>query len=254
MHIRTATVVGILTVAAGLDAHAQSIDRTTFTASIHETFYRYPAGEQFKTRDLTVAVAATGLQIEARHLVNPAGQGVEQRIILDPVGPTRVVVDGLTESLTTTRYTSKPVTCTNDAAPKHSTILGYDVVESIDVRNESGETWRTESWTALALDCFPLRVATYIGKTGGSAVLTSVREAASVVVGQPAASLFEIPAGYTERAPSQSPIFRPHHAGNGFRAQRSSLLPATKEVTCESEASCHPFSRATPVGTATRRP
>lgn len=203
MQIRAVTVVGILTVAVGLRTHAQPIARTPFTASLHETFYQYPTGEQVKTRDLAVAVAATGLRIEARHLVNPAGQGVEQRIIMDPVRRSRVVVDGLTESLTTTPYTSRPVTCTNDATSKHSTILGYDVVESIEVRNQSGETWRTESWTAPALDCFPLRETTYIGKTGGSAVLTSVREATGVVMGQPAASLFEIPAGYTERAPSQ---------------------------------------------------
>ncbi|HWB86289.1 MAG TPA: hypothetical protein VG675_19255, partial [Bryobacteraceae bacterium] len=208
----------LLTLAAGLGSlvvvshlHAQQNNRVAFTASVRETLYSYPAGKQAAVKDTVFAFAETGKRVEIRQVTNPAGQSAEQRIVTDPNAHTRIVADGLTQLLTTThmnhqnaaRYTAKPSKCTGDAVPEHLSLLGYDVVKSVVLRTtQSGSTWKTESWNAPALDCFPLREIVTIQKAAQPAVVTNVREATNVVLGTPPASSFEIPAGYVERPPS----------------------------------------------------
>jgi hypothetical protein len=57
-------------------------------------------------------------------------------------------------------------------------------------------------WEAPALSCFPLKQINYIGPAGGELKALNVYTAKSVVVGEPEASLFAVPSGFTERSPS----------------------------------------------------
>jgi hypothetical protein len=85
---------------------------------------------------------------------------------------------------------------------RRDTLLGYDVV----VLQEDTAREKRELWQTPRLGCFPLRSTTVFLDDAGRVVSRQDRQeivATSVQLGEPAAELFVVPAGYTERSPSQ---------------------------------------------------
>jgi hypothetical protein len=84
-------------------------------------------------------------------------------------------------------------------------VLGYDVKlleRDLLAPGPGGKKISVESWRAPALNCYPLREKLFLGD-GNEKIVTHVREVISVMPGEPDATLFQIPAGWTERSPSQ---------------------------------------------------
>lgn len=108
-------------------------------------------------------------------------------------------------------FMTTPVSCESlwDRLAGHmesTEYLGFRVLKHIvePSKNEPNRDWLLERWMAPDLNCHPLRVVIWDIAADGSRKPRSVREAASVVLGEPDPKLFEIPADYAERPPSEA--------------------------------------------------
>ena len=82
-----------------------------------------------------------------------------------------------------------------NAALSHFSMLGYDVAQIL--KSEGAD--KITRWVAPALNCYPLKEHIDFGsETITDIVATSIRE------GDPPDSMFEVPAGYVERSPSET--------------------------------------------------
>lgn len=165
------------------------------------------------TRIETVAVRGDGSRAEFRHVPNPSGSGrtLYFNKITDVPGRRLVVVEPLGESVTTYPLNPKAVEfhatkpfdqCEGEPAGK---IVGYDVMLAQTTRPlppARGEI-KIQAWLAPALDCFPLRRETSLFWVGRDTQLT-VESVVALIEGEPEGSLFEIPAAYVERSPSEA--------------------------------------------------
>jgi len=136
------------------------------------------------------------------------GGWAEQRIVEDYSTGTSTSIDPATESLTTYHFAAKhtaeltvpPGACGGDANAPHVEILGYDTVQ---VRRSDpgglGGSLEVTEWQAPRLNCFALRDEAEPADGQSS----RTREALLVKEGEPPAALFDLPANYTERAPSE---------------------------------------------------
>jgi len=82
-------------------------------------------------------------------------------------------------------------------------ILNYSVLRlSEELRDaKTGTVRRFDTYVAPDLDCFVLkRIGTTTTPSGQSATTTT--EVSNIVIGEPNAELFTVPANYTERSPS----------------------------------------------------
>jgi hypothetical protein len=84
--------------------------------------------------------------------------------------------------------------------------LGFRVLKHIvePSKSEANRDWLLERWIAPELNCHPLRVVIWDIAADGSRKPRSVREAASVILGEPDPKLFEIPGDYVERPPGEA--------------------------------------------------
>lgn len=186
-----------------------AVDQQPFTVTVKQIVYD-PAGGVHKSETVVLAHRRDSSSVNTRSINRPDGSGVaEQRYVTDLAGGEEFMVDGLTESLTTTplpanaiAFHKKPRECTNTSLGKE-VVLGYDVSRSVTQHGGPGDIVRVEKWLAPALNCFPLKTSFLQGKSEADLRLVNAREALQVTVGEPAASLFEKPAGYVERSPSQ---------------------------------------------------
>jgi hypothetical protein len=217
----------------------------SFTATKVEHKYR-PDGSPGRTEEFVEAFRGDGSSVSVRRAVMENGRLLEQRTVTDLSRGVEVFVDGLTESLSTAqigdekahllRFKHSRTDCADPSespgtsAPQtnqRSTILGYDVI--LVQRNlpgpGKGQKSTIESWRAPALDCYPLRETyTWVGSDGRGP--KNVREVTSIIVGEPDASLFQIPSGWTERSPSQTfQEFR-----RRYPAQGSHVNPESPQV------------------------
>lgn len=191
------------------------------------------------------AVRGDGSSVEVRLMTAPDGRPVEQRMISDLGKLKRVTVEGHSESVTTYRIDSrraaqlaaKPRDCSANSAAPRSSLLGYEVVLDVRelARRHDGSVPRVEAWRATALDCLALEDRYFIQREGKE-YLTNLRQVTSVRLGEPDTALFEVPASYAERAPSEVMIeynrrfpsakpespssFGMQHADRAYRAGR----------------------------------
>jgi hypothetical protein len=155
----------------------------------------------FARRDDGSSVKSVPMQIMAK------GGWANQRIIEDFAAHRRTSIDPATESLTTYLYSSQVVgrlstpsgLCSDDPQAAHVQILGYDTVLVTHTAPAPGAGFEVKEWQAKQLNCFALKEEA--GNPNGQSTIT--REALLVNQGPPPASLFEIPAGYVERPPSE---------------------------------------------------
>jgi hypothetical protein len=158
-------------------------------------------------------------------LKNPAGNhSVYYTLLITDVRTGRhTVVDPLTESKTT--YPSKAMIDQFHLKPANSCpgqsggeILGFPVVLENKSVTFPDRNLTIKYWRAPALNCLPLREEHRLSHANGKGsfeVLTAIK----VTLGEPPTWMFEIPAAYTERTPSQ--VF----AESAKRLGHSPLLP-----------------------------
>ena len=88
-------------------------------------------------------------------------------------------------------------------ATEHTSMLGQDVVKVHGVQGPSERSSESTEWKAPDLDCFTLSSTHVLSVPSGNPVATTTVETLFVVEGEPQPALFELPAGYKERSPSQ---------------------------------------------------
>ena len=182
--------------------------RKPFTAVMVEKQYPGESDQPTRTEVYLRAFRSDGSRVTVRRRESPRHEWKEVRAILDLTGGKRVSVDQFTESLTTiplsaggvSFYRSWPKSeCTGRPELPQSTVLGY---EARKVQKQLGGGTRLELQMAPALDCFELEENWTFDPPGGPKY-RGTRQALYVIEGEPPPALFEIPASYVERAPSQ---------------------------------------------------
>jgi hypothetical protein len=198
--------IASFTVARSLPVYAQT--RKPFTAVMVEKQYPGDSEQPTRTDVYLRAFRGDGSQVTVKRGQSPRQEWKETKAILDLTGRKRVSVDQFTESLTTypltagdvTYYSSWPKSeCTGRPQLPQSTLLGYEVRK---VEKQLGSGTHLELLMAPALNCFELQETLTLGSAGAPNHRIT-RQALYVIEGEPPAALFEIPASYTERAPSE---------------------------------------------------
>lgn len=190
--------------------NAQATRWDPFTAVTVSQTYSHDSAMPTAAANHIHAVRADGSRVEVA-LREVGGKLYRVSVIQDLALRRRVTVDPMTESTTTyplsaawaSRLATPETSCSSDANAPHKTMLGYDVVEVKRTRpGPGGQTMVVNGWDATALNCFPLERTTTVRSAGGISFRRTVT-AISVAAGPPDSALFQVPANYTERSPSQ---------------------------------------------------
>lgn len=182
-----------------------------FTATRTVAKFRTGSGVPFGVKNGIVAVRSDGSHAELEERRDPTGSDrvLYLKKITDVIKAQQVVVDPWSESRVTyprspegTAYmAAKPqTTCAGEPEGK---LLGYPVVLLEETKDlPAGPKVQTRSWLAPGLDCYPLRREMRFSRDGKEFQLT-IEAVSSVVEGAPESWLFEVPANYVERSPSE---------------------------------------------------
>ncbi len=207
---------------------SQELGRKPFTAMVVERQYD-GSGRQIVLEEIVSAVRSDGSQVRMFHRQLPDGSWFQPKwVLLVPAG-VRISVDPATESIVTYHLPSRPAapssTCGVSPDAPRSSWLGYAVVVD-DVRVKPPEMLSDKHWLAPNLGCFPLRDEISYAPGPAGAATKMVREAVFVIPGDPSPSLFEIPASYRERSPSElaAEFARRFPGHQAWRSGSSSVL------------------------------
>jgi hypothetical protein len=217
MTIQRVVVLTLLTIATfvgGFISRTAILAQGRIALTATQTESVYNRAGQLKTELSSInviGVRSDASSVLAKSMPKPGNRGVaEIRHIYDLSRGEEVIVDGLTDSFSTLPILRKGVelykkaaSCATDDPRVRSSMLGYDVVHVVEERARTGRTIRVEKWLAPALNCMPLKQIFYIGHTAADLYAANVKEVTQVSIGDPPSTLFEKPAGYTERYASQ---------------------------------------------------
>ena len=187
---------------------AQNREWVPFQVAMVEREYRAVTEAPIRSQSYLFARRGDGSSVKSMPMqIMAKGGWANQRIIEDFAAHRRTSLDPATESLTTYRYSSQvagrlsapPGLCSDDPQAAHLQILGYDTVLVTHTAPSPGAGIEVKQWQAAQLNCFVLKEEA----TNPDGPWTITREALLVSQGPPPASLFEIPAGYVERSPSE---------------------------------------------------
>jgi hypothetical protein len=206
------SILAAVGTAVGVEIAQQKVlaqSAAAFTATMREALYDQ-AGNVGRTQMFMVATRSDGSTVRQRTWRKPGNRGItEQRTIRDLTSREEIVVDGLTESITTIPLSKGLVAhykrqgCADNDTASGEVILGY---ETVKVTKESGDgngMVRIERSLAPALGCFALRTAYSHAEPGSASYrVVNVREAIDVRTGEPDPAWFTKPSGYVERSPS----------------------------------------------------
>jgi hypothetical protein len=156
-------------------------------------------------QDQYFARRADGSTVQSRVVTGPDGKQYTQRTVADAAKGVRVVIDGVTQSITTYHLSKVAVAelraparrCGNDASPSGESLMGHAVVRT--VLNANG---RIETFLAPDLGCVLLRERVYRPDANGNDRQVASKEAVAVMPGDPDPALFVIP-DWPERSPSE---------------------------------------------------
>ena len=193
-------------------------DRVPFTITQAHITYSPSGNWPALRREIVLAVRGNGSFSQRTKNLSPAGTArSDRREVYNVAAGTITAVDPLTQSKTTaflpesskdSLATPIDTTC-GDRLRSGSTIernggilLGYKVVRTTENSHlPDGGTATTVALRAPELNCFPLREeVTFVAPDG--TITVNLREVQSVVTGEPDPELFDVPASYTERSPS----------------------------------------------------
>jgi hypothetical protein len=219
MKKRLPWILGVLAVGVvsywasrAVTVRAQRVEWTPFTAAIVERSYSGTSTEPAKIENYVYARRRDGSWVrDTKRQVMPHGGWGDMRVVEDYARGTRTTVDPGTESLITypyppnwvARLSAVPTSCSTDPNAQHETVLGYDtVIVQRNVPGPVGDQRRATYWRAPALNCFALKEEMIL-RCETCPGARNTREALLVSEGDPSSALFEIPANYVERTPSQ---------------------------------------------------
>lgn len=179
-----------------------------------------PSGNRLAQRqEIVLAVKSDGSFAQrTQGFSDAATVSFDRREVFDATTGTITGVDSFTQSNTTSFLTESvrssltaPIdtTCKTRLHPNSTvkqnggSMLGYRVVKTTENSQlPDGGTVTTTEWRAPELNCFPLRKQVTFVSPGGTATV-NLREVKTVVTGEPDPGLFDVPANYTERSPSE---------------------------------------------------
>ncbi len=173
-------------------------------------------GQQPVHTESFVAVRTDGSKVRPRLTTAPDGQVYEQKIVIDASKGKRIVVEGITQSLTTYALSDGEAKalefargqCEEKSGNEEAQILGYKVLRSTRPGSGTSSAAGTqgkaqlESWIAPELGCVPLREKFTMWDANGIAQTVFEKEALEIRLGEPDSRLFDVPA-WPERTPSQ---------------------------------------------------
>ncbi len=166
-------------------------------------------GKLTRTETWTEAVSPDGSVARIRSTVN--GRPDPIGVILDVAKASRIAFDPLGKTVTTYHLKTGEVkgselgrpSCAIPLGAESEIVLGYLTYHFKESYVVGTKSVKEERWVAPTLDCFPLERSydvwdsgQYQGRTVGHVV--------SLTVGIPHPSLFEVPKGYVERAPTDA--------------------------------------------------
>lgn len=181
---------------------ADSTRPKAFTIHYVETMVSRPPLDSYYSQK------TDGSKVISRMMQFPDRKSYLQKTVFDVQAGTKGVVDEATQSKTTYRLsksaitdlTKAPNTCTSDAAAQRGTILGHTVVRTQSEIPSSNHRI-VEDWHApISGVSYYGEVVSGIGADGNPTELVR-KEAVSVAIGDPDATLFEVP-DWAERSPS----------------------------------------------------
>ncbi|MBI1355079.1 MAG: hypothetical protein GC160_12090 [Acidobacteria bacterium] len=200
------------TFAAGLAvcclAIAQDAPFQSFTAS--GTIVMYSAsGAPAQTRTQDYAVRSDGSQALSLHQIDLRGERKTHKTVYDVPGAARLTTDDLTES--SILFPMKDLAGTTARRAREclrrpladATILDYAVRVEEAVPTPSGGVFRTVRYLAPALNCYALREEAYRSAGDETPILIEVKQATSVIEGEPPDEAFATPTSYTARTPTE---------------------------------------------------
>ena len=209
---------------------AQVLGPRPMTVRYVESHFRDSDGTLMSQSQKVWAVRSDGSVVEPRFSTAPDGQMYQQRIITDAAQGKRIVVDGITESITTYVLTDRAVRalrtpgggCLNRKGEEAEPVFGYATV-----RVEMPLADKTvQEWLAPELNCVPLRSTLSKLMPDGTQRVLVRREVGDVAFGEPDAALFTAP-DWPEWSPSQVlELFRQKY---GLPA--TAQLERTKQIT-----------------------
>jgi hypothetical protein len=156
-----------------------------------------------------VARRSDGSRSESFIRTDPTGKQYNQRIIWDAGRRARIVLEAITESVTTYPLWASQIAalrrltsdCGLGANAESSTILGEKVFEKV-TPSPLPDRRRLEEWVAPRLGCLALRERTLVPQSSGGDTVLSWKEAVFLTFKDPDPALFQVPA-WPERRPSE---------------------------------------------------
>lgn len=192
-----------------------SANRVALTATTHTSIFNRE-GVEVNSMTTTLAIRSDGSLVKLKRETDRRGRevplSVETREIHDVQNRSHVEIHPSVQSKitmrmddqTAARLGGRPAGCA-DAAAADSKLLGFPVVKK--TRTTSGaprqQSMTVEEWVAPGLDCLPLKTSAVLKGANGAVISRNTEEVVSVRLGEPEASLFEVPGGLIERAPSE---------------------------------------------------
>lgn len=158
-----------------------------------------------KTLIAELSIRSNGSTSEVRHIQAPDGRSYEQKVILDVGTQREVVVDSITESVTTyalsveglKSLTNAGARCATFANAKQEAHLGHRVLTITQMFSDRS----IESSFAPDVGCVLMRQVISQKGMDGQYRIVSRKEATALRLGEPNPARFQVPA-WKERSPS----------------------------------------------------
>jgi len=212
---------------------AEPSEAPAFTAIRTITSYDKASGEIARTEQLLIAVRSDGSRAQVRTRTAPDGTQHEQKTIIDVSARKRLLVDGLTDSLTTyplsekaaLHYAVRPVPSCRGADEEAGEMFGFPVRRREREVNDGRDTIHFEEWVAPDLNCMVMKRVVRIEDR-----LASVEEITTLTRGEPAASMFALPdRPLTERSPGEVLAEFSRRYGKRFNPNTAAVLDQAYE-------------------------
>ncbi|MEO7145268.1 MAG: hypothetical protein ABI165_17370 [Bryobacteraceae bacterium] len=210
--MRSKTIFRLLIASAGIAGLSWLVTRLVMAQTEHPKAFTIHYVETTGSRpplDTYYSQRADGSKVTSRLMLFPDQKYYSQKTVYDVASGTKVVLEGGTSSKTTyhlskatiANLTKAPTTCSQDPSPETGTILGHTVVRIVSEIPSSNRRI-FEAWRAPDFGCTVLRQVVSGFDTTGKLIELVRKEAVSIAVGDPDATLFQAP-DWTERSPSE---------------------------------------------------
>lgn len=158
------------------------------------------------------ALNSDGSIVRARQYVAEDGSAREIRSVIDAIRGEKTVIASATKSTTTFHFSSEEAAALrsgqrhscplDEGSPKD--ISGYEAFPHVRTSDHpEGGLIRGVTYYSPELGCVPLEASLSLVRPDGTEVTLQSTELLSVAVGEPDATLFDVPAAYVELSPAE---------------------------------------------------